>query len=151
MWVWYCSVSSMNVSGVAESVAAIMDHSLKVNPTQPSWLRTQADIHFGQYACICVLYILTNVHSCTLFRFFIHVLKLYLDTSTFSIVITYWLSPRGLHIQISSLSIMCTVIRVFTFKMVQIHQNVLENISWGVYSPIYYTQYLWKKICQNLY
>ena len=42
------SSSSMNTSAVEDMLKTIMGHALKVNPTQPSWLRTQADIYFGQ-------------------------------------------------------------------------------------------------------
>ena len=40
----------MNVDAVEDTLKTLMAHSLKVNPTKPSWLRTQADIFFGECA-----------------------------------------------------------------------------------------------------
>lgn len=37
----------MNKPGIEEAVVMLMQHALQVNPAQPSWLRTQADIYFG--------------------------------------------------------------------------------------------------------
>lgn len=42
-----CSISAMNKPGIEEAVVLLMQHALQVNPAQPSWLRTQADIYFG--------------------------------------------------------------------------------------------------------
>lgn len=43
------SISSLNLSAVSEAMTTLMEHALYQNPSQPSWLRTQADIHFGKY------------------------------------------------------------------------------------------------------
>ncbi|XP_013381432.1 integrator complex subunit 8-like [Lingula anatina] len=32
---------------VSDAVTTLMQHALCVNPTQPSWLKTQADLHFA--------------------------------------------------------------------------------------------------------
>lgn len=39
--------ASVNGEAVEEGLAVLMQHVLRVNPAQPSWLRTQADIHFA--------------------------------------------------------------------------------------------------------
>ncbi|XP_061162526.1 integrator complex subunit 8-like isoform X1 [Saccostrea echinata] len=46
------NIKAMNKPGIEEAVVLLMQHVLQVNPSQPSWLRTQADIHFanGQYS-----------------------------------------------------------------------------------------------------
>jgi hypothetical protein len=35
------------VNAVEDTLKTIMAHALRVNPTNPMWLRTQADIYFG--------------------------------------------------------------------------------------------------------
>lgn len=42
------SAGMMNVAAVSEAMKCVMEHALTVDPTHPSWLRTKADIHFGQ-------------------------------------------------------------------------------------------------------
>ena len=49
------SANLMNTNAVEDTLKTVMGHALKVNPTQPSWLRTQADIYFGEYAVPAVL------------------------------------------------------------------------------------------------
>ena len=44
----YCSVSGISVQSVEDALTALMEHALNVRPTQTSWLRTQADIYFGE-------------------------------------------------------------------------------------------------------
>ena len=44
------SISSLNLSAVSEAMTTLMEHALYQNPSQPSWLRTQVDIHFGKYS-----------------------------------------------------------------------------------------------------
>lgn len=47
MYIVAYSISAMNKPGIEEAVVLLMQHTLQVNPAQPSWLRTQADIYFG--------------------------------------------------------------------------------------------------------
>ena len=42
------STNMLNIAAVTEAVKTVMAHALMSIPTQPSWLRTEADIHFGQ-------------------------------------------------------------------------------------------------------
>ncbi|KAK7115409.1 integrator complex subunit 8-like [Littorina saxatilis] len=42
------SASNTNKSAVEDTLKTIMSHALKVNPTQPAWLRTQADIYYAE-------------------------------------------------------------------------------------------------------
>lgn len=44
----------MNKPGIEEAVVLLMQHALQVNPAQPSWLRTQADIYFGKTRIVSV-------------------------------------------------------------------------------------------------
>nr|KAG5712950.1 hypothetical protein BaRGS_021744 [Batillaria attramentaria] len=49
MSLWPTAVSSanmMNNAAVEDTLKTVMAHALKVNPTNPAWLRTQADIYF---------------------------------------------------------------------------------------------------------
>ncbi|XP_023932902.1 integrator complex subunit 8 [Lingula anatina] len=41
------SSSQLNLLAVSDAVTTLMQHTLCVNPTQPSWLKTQADLHFA--------------------------------------------------------------------------------------------------------
>lgn len=41
------NANTININAIEESVSILMQHALAVNPSQPSWLRTQADIHFA--------------------------------------------------------------------------------------------------------
>ena len=43
------SANSINLPAIDETVSVLMQHALSVNPSQPSWLRTQADVHFGMF------------------------------------------------------------------------------------------------------
>ncbi|XP_021343863.1 integrator complex subunit 8-like isoform X2 [Mizuhopecten yessoensis] len=48
LWPTTLSNSSLiNGEAVEEALSVLMQHVLRVNPAQPSWLRTQADIHFA--------------------------------------------------------------------------------------------------------
>lgn len=48
LWPTTLSNSSLvNGDAVEEALSVLMQHVLRVNPAQPSWLRTQADIHFA--------------------------------------------------------------------------------------------------------
>ena len=42
------SITSLDVAAVSEAVAAVLEHALLLEPCQPSWLRTQADIYYGK-------------------------------------------------------------------------------------------------------
>jgi hypothetical protein len=44
----FYSSSSINVAAVTETVMVTMETALKHHPMNPSWLRTQADIHYGK-------------------------------------------------------------------------------------------------------
>jgi hypothetical protein len=45
---WYIFSSNLtSVNAVENTLKTIMAHALRVNPTNPMWLRTQADIYFG--------------------------------------------------------------------------------------------------------
>ena len=39
----------------------MMSHALKVNPTNPSWLRTQADIYYGNEVLLFSVETLTKL------------------------------------------------------------------------------------------
>ena len=41
--------SPLVVSDISDMVMWLMNHVLSVNPRHPSWLHTQADIHFGKH------------------------------------------------------------------------------------------------------
>ncbi|XP_013381421.1 integrator complex subunit 8 [Lingula anatina] len=41
------SSSQLNLPAVSDAVTTLMQHAVFVNPTQPSWLKTQADLHFA--------------------------------------------------------------------------------------------------------
>lgn len=41
------NANTINIVAIDETLAILMQHALTVNPSQPSWLRTQADIHFA--------------------------------------------------------------------------------------------------------
>lgn len=45
------SVSSLDVAAVSVAVATVLEHALNLEPCQPSWLRTQADIYYGKSGC----------------------------------------------------------------------------------------------------
>ena len=47
------------VSSVEETMKMILSHALRVDPTQPSWLRTQADVYFleGQHSTAMKFYL----------------------------------------------------------------------------------------------
>nr|XP_022337357.1 integrator complex subunit 8-like isoform X4 [Crassostrea virginica] len=57
------NISAMNKPGIEEAVVLLMQHALQVNPAQPSWLRTQADIYFanGQYSSAMKFYMEAGV------------------------------------------------------------------------------------------
>ncbi|KAK2180481.1 hypothetical protein NP493_441g02001 [Ridgeia piscesae] len=57
------NVSSLDVAAVSEAVATILEHALRLEPCQPSWLRTQADIYYahGQYAQALKFYLEVGV------------------------------------------------------------------------------------------
>lgn len=42
------SMNLMNVQAVEDTLKTLMTHALTVNPSNSSWLRTQADIAFGK-------------------------------------------------------------------------------------------------------
>lgn len=52
LWPTAIGVPIGTVSSVEETLKMLLSHSLRVSPTQPSWLRTQADLYFveGQYS-----------------------------------------------------------------------------------------------------
>ena len=47
----------MNVPVLAESVMILMQHSLKEDALNPSWLRIQADIYYGKIHILLYIYI----------------------------------------------------------------------------------------------
>ncbi|XP_033626504.1 integrator complex subunit 8-like [Asterias rubens] len=53
------NVSSINVDSVTMVMGQLISHVINVNPSQPSWLRTQADLHYGnnQYASALQFYL----------------------------------------------------------------------------------------------
>ncbi|KAL8569201.1 hypothetical protein ACOMHN_051881 [Nucella lapillus] len=55
--------SDLNNAAIEDMLKTIMAHALKVNPTQPSWLCTQADIYFvaGQYSTAMKFYLEAGV------------------------------------------------------------------------------------------
>ncbi|KAI0221716.1 Integrator complex subunit 8 [Lamellibrachia satsuma] len=57
------SVSSLDVAAVSVAVATVLEHALNLEPCQPSWLRTQADIYYahGQYAQALKFYLEVGV------------------------------------------------------------------------------------------
>ena len=61
------SITSLDVAAVSEAVAAVLEHALLLEPCQPSWLRTQADIYYGKRAsavCHQVIQSQSFVHRC---------------------------------------------------------------------------------------
>ncbi|XP_076470196.1 integrator complex subunit 8-like isoform X2 [Babylonia areolata] len=63
LWSTAISTKDLNVSAVEDMLKTIMAHALKVNPTHPSWLRTQADIYYGegQYSTAMKFYLEAGV------------------------------------------------------------------------------------------
>ncbi|XP_076110628.1 integrator complex subunit 8-like isoform X3 [Mytilus galloprovincialis] len=55
--------NTLNVRAIEESLSILMQHALVTNPSQPSWLRTQADIHFAnnQYSPAMKFYMESGV------------------------------------------------------------------------------------------
>ncbi|XP_052063763.1 integrator complex subunit 8-like isoform X3 [Mytilus californianus] len=55
--------NTLNVRAIEESLSILMQHALATNPSQPSWLRTQADIHFAnnQYSPAMKFYMESGV------------------------------------------------------------------------------------------
>jgi len=50
-FVFLCSSNTkLNEPIVTDAVVSLMNHVLSVNPSQPSWLRTQADLSYGKYS-----------------------------------------------------------------------------------------------------
>lgn len=50
-FVFPCSSNTkLNEASVTDAVVSLMDHVLSVNPSQPSWLRTQADLSYGKFS-----------------------------------------------------------------------------------------------------
>ncbi|XP_005107242.1 integrator complex subunit 8 [Aplysia californica] len=63
LWPTAINVSIGTVSSVEETMKMLLSHSLRVDPTQPAWLRTQADIYFveGQHSTAMKFYLESGV------------------------------------------------------------------------------------------
>lgn len=70
---WPTALSSsntkLNEASVTDAVVSLMDHVLSVNPSQPSWLRTQADLSYarGDYFLSLRYYLLLGIVSTDFF------------------------------------------------------------------------------------
>lgn len=63
LWPTAIGVSMSTVSVVEDTLKMLLTHGLSVHPTQPSWLRTQADIYFveGQHSTAIRFYLEAGV------------------------------------------------------------------------------------------
>ncbi|GAB1602023.1 integrator complex subunit 8-like [Argonauta hians] len=63
------NTSAMDTAALAECVTLLMQHALSLDPLNPSWLRTQADIHFAhnQYSSAMKYYLEAGLASSNYF------------------------------------------------------------------------------------
>ena len=45
----FSSVNSITIDAVTTTMVHVIGHVISVDPNQPTWLKTQADVHYGKW------------------------------------------------------------------------------------------------------